>query len=385
MAGREGIELARVGVWELSTGELEVTPEMLVDAAKRAQAAGKDFRAAVRLGHDDPRFDGEPALGWLHNLRTDGEGDDTVLLGDVHGMPDWLAEIEPTAYPDRSVNALVHASGDGSNGFEITGLALLGVTPPGISTIRSLRDLPTALGIEQPTPVAASFKASRDALQPAIGTSAANKLNELSASITAVPGTVSSAITASTTTNPQTPAKPPVQPPTPEGADPMSDTLIKGLRERLGIADDAELDEEALLGKLDEQIAAVTNPPAGDPPTDPPAIPEGKTVIDTDVLEELRVAASAGMEARKVQLRQERDTTIGAAIAGGHIAPARREHWAKKWDADPEGVKASIDELTKSDPIFPVAAAGYTSNVDDIDDEDALYKKFFPDEQKASV
>lgn len=340
MADREGIELARVGEWELATGPLTVTPEMLVNAAERAQTAGPNFRAPIKLGHVDPRFDGEPALGWLHNLRVEGAGDATVLKGDVTGMPKWLADLEPTAYPDRSVEGLVHAGADGAHGFEITALALLGVTPPGMTTIRSLRDLPAALGVtDQPMPVAAAFKASHDAPTPEL---TAEEIAALD----------------------QTPAEPPVAPPTPKEADAMSDTVIKGLRERLGIADDAELDDAGVLAAVDQALAE-----RAEPTPEVPAVPEGSVVINGDALEELRIAAAAGQEARAVQLRMERDTTISTAIAAGKIAPARKDHWATNWDKDPEGTKTAISEL---EAVFPIAAAGHTgsdvSGVDYTDD-----------------
>ena len=41
--------------------------------------------------------------------------------------------------------------------FVIDGLALLGATPPGISSIRSLRDLPQALGVAASARIVASF------------------------------------------------------------------------------------------------------------------------------------------------------------------------------------------------------------------------------------
>lgn len=162
----------------------------------------------------------------------------------------------------------------------------------------------------------------------------------------------------------------------------MADTEIKGLRERLGLPEDA--DQAAIDAKVDELLELATKPDEPVVPS-PPVVPDGSVVIDSDVLEELRIAASAGAEARSIQLRDERDSTIAAAVRGGHIAPARRAHWATKWDADPEGVAASIAELTKGEPIYPVTAAGYVSGSDNIDDEDALYKQLFPDTEKASV
>lgn len=353
MADRTGIELARVGEFDLSTGKAKFTPKMLVDAATRAQAAGPAYRAPLKLGHTDPRnndlaagtADGDPALGWLHNLRTVGDGNDTVLLGDVTGMPDWLAQVAPSAYPDRSIEGW---SSEEAETLDVTALALLGVTPPGMPTIATWRDLPAALGVAASAPklIAASFTAANDAAA-------------------------------------KPPAEPPVnQPINLKEADAMSD-LIKGLRERLGVKDDATLDEAGLLTALDEALRENAEPPA---PTAeaiaaafkltpdevtkrlaasaPSELPAGTVAISASVLEELKIAAKSGAEARVIQLRQDRDTEITNAFRQGKIAAARREHWTKQWDADPEGTKKALGELPA---VYPVAASGYADTDEQID------------------
>lgn len=132
----------------------------------------------------------------------------------------------------------------------------------------------------------------------------------------------------------------------------MSDTLIKGLRERLGVADDA--DEATTLAALDEALAEQADPPkAVAPPAPPATVPDGHVLMSKDALDELRIAATAGQEARAVQLRTERDDTISAAIRAGKIAPARKEHWTNQWDKDAEGTKASLASL---EAVYPVVA-----------------------------
>src|SRR4051812_45213416 len=102
----------------------------------------------VKLGHTDPRFDGEPAVGRLDNLRMDASGD--VLLADLVGVPAPLAAILNSAYPSRSVEAVVGvltASGD-RYGLVVTGLALLGETAPAIQSLAdvlTLFDVPTGV------------------------------------------------------------------------------------------------------------------------------------------------------------------------------------------------------------------------------------------------
>lgn len=340
MADRLGVELARVGHFDLSTGPLEVTPAMLSDAAQRD---GGKLRAPVKLGHTDTRNDGEPAFGWVQNLRVEGAADDPVLKGDLTDLPDWLDKSANWAYPHRSIEGTVTKDADGNvKGFELTGLALLGATPPGMPTIESWRDLPQVL-------VAAAAAGSDMTVSEFVAIHAA-----------AVPisGTVA---------DPKAPAEPPVAPSTnPKEAVTVTDTLIAGLRERFGFPEDA--DESAILAAVDEardpdvtpeaiaakhgltaeQVSAALT--AAKTPTSPNTVE-----INKDQLDELRIAAAAGAEARAHQLRTERDQTISAAIAAGKVAPVRRDHWTKSWDADPEGTKASLDGL---DAIFPVAASG---------------------------
>src|SRR5690348_5250963 len=158
MADLMNVEIARVGEWKLASGPLDVTPAMLVDAA--AYGSRPNARPApVRLGHGDPRFDGEPALGWLQNLRVEGTGADTVLLGDILDMPDWLAEAAPKHWPERSMEGWTGMEADDGRTYAmvVDGLALLGVTPPGMSSLRSLRDLPQALGVAASARIAATL------------------------------------------------------------------------------------------------------------------------------------------------------------------------------------------------------------------------------------
>src|SRR6185312_15816699 len=94
--------------------------------------------------------------------------------------------------------------------------------------------------------------------------------------------------------SPAGPTEPPAQPvenntPTKEGSDPMSDALIKGLRERLGISADAELDENGLLAAVDE---ALEEQEAG--PTNGAA--PGTVVLDEGQHRQLLADAAAGRD-----------------------------------------------------------------------------------------
>jgi 2'-5' RNA ligase len=149
LARRPGVELIRTGSWGALTGSWTPTREDILSAVK-AQECPAVRRPRLKIGHTDPRFntggDGEPALGWFENLRAEDGGN--TLLGDQVALP-WLSSVQAAAYPDRSIEgnyrhvcALGH-----QHPFVITAVALLGVTPPAVSTLKSVQDLPEMLGV----------------------------------------------------------------------------------------------------------------------------------------------------------------------------------------------------------------------------------------------
>lgn len=154
----------------------------------------------------------------------------------------------------------------------------------------------------------------------------------------------------------QAPApKPPAGPSAPgstteekESAMPLSDQATTTLRQKLGITEDA--DEATILAALDEALEERSE---STPVTTPP---EGMALIEQSVLEELRSHATAGHEARQQQLTETRDRTIDAAIQDGRTTRARREHWQKAWDADPEGTATTLASLEKG--LVPVSELG---------------------------
>lgn len=147
------VELARTGSWALSTGQWTPTPADFA-AAVAALNCPAVRPPRIRLGHTDPRFDGEPAIGSVANLRVEAGGHS--LVGDLVGLPSWLPQVISAAYPDRSVEGVY----DGTcavghrHPFILTGLALLGVTAPGVGTLRSIGDVGALYGVER-EPVAA--------------------------------------------------------------------------------------------------------------------------------------------------------------------------------------------------------------------------------------
>lgn len=156
------------------------------------------------------------------------------------------------------------------------------------------------------------------------------------------------------------PAEPAAGPHRTQEGDTMS-TLTEGLRERLGIADDAELDDDALLDAVDQALAERAEP-AADPDPQPvqepvaARIPDGMQLIDEATLAELRASAAEGVAARTQQRVEARDQALNDAIRVGKFPPARRGHYAAAWDADPEGTRQLLDSLAEG--LVPLADVG---------------------------
>ena len=136
------VELMHAGTWGASTGVHTFTTEDFVSAATAALDCPAVRRPILKLGHTDPRFDGEPAVGFVDNMHTAEDGHS--LVGDFAGMPGWMTtEVMASAYPDRSIEGEWHhecALGH-DHLFVVTAVALLGVSPPAIGTLESFQDM----------------------------------------------------------------------------------------------------------------------------------------------------------------------------------------------------------------------------------------------------
>lgn len=91
----------------------------------------------------------EPAFGRVTNMRFDEPSQ--TIYGDYEGVPEWLADVLPAAYPNRSVETYVNLTT--ANGFHscvIGAVQLLGVEWPGCTV---LADLPLYFGKDQPKTV----------------------------------------------------------------------------------------------------------------------------------------------------------------------------------------------------------------------------------------
>lgn len=155
------VEVLEVGTWAASTGVFTVTQDDLAAAVAAFDDPGYS-RPPVKLGHIDPRFDGEPALGRLINPRLSADG--MTLVVDIAGVPGWLADIMADAFPGRSIEAQYNLSTQtgSKHKFALTALSLLGVQAPAVST---LADIAARFGMD-PEAVAASAHQSLEESMP---------------------------------------------------------------------------------------------------------------------------------------------------------------------------------------------------------------------------
>jgi hypothetical protein len=140
----EDVEIVQTGIeYPLSTGPATFTVEDLADAVE-AQGDPAVKAPRLKLGHVANLGlleDGQPAIGTVGNLRLEQDGH--LLVGDYIGVPEWLADILPSAYPARSIEAVTHYATNTGHQWRliITDLALLGVVWPGVGTLEDIEAL----------------------------------------------------------------------------------------------------------------------------------------------------------------------------------------------------------------------------------------------------
>jgi hypothetical protein len=302
----------------------------------------------VALGHADERFSGDPAFGSVTNIRYAEDDRGPVLLGDIVDMPGWLSASAPRSWPNRSIEGWQNFEyEDREYSLVVTGLAFLGVTPPAVRNIRSLADLQTALAASAARHLVASAPVDDPAAAPETSAEA-DETNE-------------------------------------EEAGQMDPAKI---REALGLPADAS-DDEVKAALTTAGFTATSPPPTEPAPAPGPTVPEpapepeakpelvlasGTMRVDASAWQE-REDRIKRLEAQAAKQRDsERDQIIAKAVVDGKFTPARKEHWVRLWNADPEGTRQVIDGLARN--VVPVMASGYDG--DSGEDMDAEFAHLFP-------
>lgn len=161
-----------------------------------------------------------------------------------------------------------------------------------------------------------------------------------------------------------------------EGDMQFSDEQLATLRSKLGLADDATLEPSQVLAAIADMTPQEPKKVDPETPVEKPVAKQvaGTMTIDASAWDEREERIKRLEASQAKHAREERDQVIDQAVRDGKFAPARKEHWAKLWDADPEGARTVIDGLTKN--VIPVEALGI--NLEDDESIDAEFASLFP-------
>lgn len=131
------VELVKVGTWQGVRGEVTITEDMLSEIAESYDAEGVDH-APLKFGHFSDLGDGEPAPGWIENVRV--SEDKTTLLGDIVDVPGSLVPLIETGYRHRSAEFKHNVKTASGKVYKhvLTGLALLGVKAPAVKGLKAM-------------------------------------------------------------------------------------------------------------------------------------------------------------------------------------------------------------------------------------------------------
>lgn len=134
------------------------------------------------------------------------------------------------------------------------------------------------------------------------------------------------------------------------------------IREALGLAADAS-DGEVKAALVTAGLANQPDPvPDPDPAPAPNAAP-GVMQVSASVWEEQQRTIANLTEFVQEARRGERDSVLAKAVEQGKFTPAQKTHFAKLWDADPQGTRDLIDNLTPNTALA-VQASGYDGDID---------------------
>lgn len=321
------VELLSIGDWQSGlSGNVPITAED-IDAIIAAGLDPETDQAALRIGHIDPRFDGEPALGWIRNLRNVGGR----LVGDIQDAPAKMQDLIRSAYRRRSAEIAwgVKTPSGRVHRASLTGLALLGVTPP---AVKGLAD------------VAARYSGSADS------TSRVVKVDDDEL------GTVSVRLSGNSFNNGgptgDNASRVPISVP---GGSTVNDDEV---RAALGLGADVpvtDLLRRAATAVVTPEPAPTDPPPEpAQPPAAPPAPPTEPTTtepptvtVDRGVWEQVRAQAERGAAAATTLANQERERVLESALMSGQIVTASVDAYRALYDSNPEGTKTLLSGLPK--------------------------------------
>lgn len=427
------VPLIKTGTYALGSGDKTFTLDDLYSAVKAVNDPGVR-NPVLKFGHNAKQITSkgsktqQPCVGRVMNLEVDA--DTETLFGDYVGVPEWLAEILPIAYPDRSVEGYsqVVTSTGRSYEFVLSAVSLLGEEAPGVDTLEDLFDLfygdgelVTAgrlavklQGGGMATKIAATvevedvrrsyyeslpqdswwwirsvrldpnelivdddngtlyrvpFEIAGDEVTFGEATEVRVVYQDVAAEA-ALRASHAVAVFASRAES------------RPETKEPAH---MSKITERLGLPEDAS--EEDILAALDAQ--GVT--PEKDPPdpeveeteeteeeTETTTIPDGMVLMDAETARQLQLAASQGQAAFKRLDDEDRDKFLSDAVQAGKFPRSRKAHYASLYEKDPKGTRAFIDQLAAG--AIPVSERGTETSMEGVGGTEEPYPvSWFPE------
>ena len=138
----KNIPICATGIeYKLSTGPKTFTETDLEDAIEAANTDVSVKSPRMKLGHAKAGWQaGEPNFGNYYNLSLSANRQEILADLDTY---DWLAEVLPIAYPNRSIEGAAEYTAETGReyGLIITAVSCLGVELPGVSSLEDLREL----------------------------------------------------------------------------------------------------------------------------------------------------------------------------------------------------------------------------------------------------
>ncbi|MGY4101607.1 hypothetical protein ACW2Q0_18930 [Nocardia sp. R16R-3T] len=330
LATLRNVPVLKVGRFNASTGPFEITKADLAAAVKAAQSLPAP---RVKIGHRQKWSDGEPALGAVENLRLSADG--ATLLGDLVGLPAWLAKVAESAYPNRSIEAeFDYQAADGTtHPFVLTGLALLGTEQPAVGELPSLKDVQDLYGLA----------AARQRRHVVIATSAEGKMMTVRAADPADTPATSS-----------------------DDAQTLDGDQWTAVCQMAGVEETVTVDEllAALAGRLEASAGDVK---AG----------RGRGIWMSHADHQaLKIEAEKGRQAIEAAAKSDRERVIGDAVRSGKIAAASRSEWTRLMEADAGATKRLLASLPDQGAV-PLSEIGHASQPEVMDDPQAMHKGVF--------
>jgi hypothetical protein len=390
--------------------------EQIDPPAKIGHSFGQRMLRSSGISDDE-----KPAVGWLRNLRVEGE----KLLADITKVPKKFAQlVEAGAFRKRSPEIAIlrrQGTSDDARRYKvIRGLAWLGAKAPAIRTLDEIAALYSEdtdeaerfLAEEQDEPswnpnqgyrwiqeriYSALNNANTTYYVADVGPSEALVLNTASSTTMTghiVPFTISEETVYIAPPDEWIAAAPPwirvaltyrdfVEPASLEesraAADTksvekfeLSDEQVAQFAETLGV--DAEtLDPETLLSSVGELKQRAEQPP---PVEDKEEEEEGVRKMSEEEFVELKTDAEAGKEAKRELWEMRRKAFLDAAEEAGKIVPAARESYEKMYAADENETRTIIEALPQNEVLLREYGSDDNGLGEDAKVEERLFAAF---------